>query len=185
MGFVFAQSRRKITIETAARIAQSVPHIGKAGVFVNQPLAEVREIADYCGLNYVQLHGDESPEYCQAVGVPVIKGFSVGPDFGKASTVLYNVEYFLLDSLVAGKSGGTGISFDWCRSREVAGELTKPFLVAGGLTPDNVAEAIRVLTPDGVDVSGGVETGGEKDVEKIRLFIDAARKAEESGRFAK
>ena len=166
------------------KISKSHANIGKVGVFVNQPLTEVREIADCCRLDYVQLHGDESPEYCEAVGVPVIKGFSVSPAFSKAATVPYNVAYFLLDSLVGGQSGGTGISFDWCRSRDLAGELTKPFLVAGGLTPDNVAEAIRILTPAGVDVSGGVETGGEKDFEKIRLFITAARKAKERGSFA-
>jgi len=175
IGFVFAPSRRRIEVDQAALIAAQVPDIGKVGVFVNQPLAEVKEIAEKCCLSYVQLHGEESPEYCCQVGVPVIKGVSVGDGFDAGEVNRYQVEYVLLDTYMAGQSGGTGASFDWQKAKEVIGDIKRPFFVAGGLNSGNVQEAIRLLHPEGVDVSGGVETQGEKDVEKIRLFIETVK----------
>lgn len=148
-------------------------------MFVNQPLQQVQEIADCCRLDYVQLHGDETPEYCRLINRPVIKAFRVGNNFNAAKIEAYQVDWLLLDSFVAGQAGGTGVAFDWQRTRELIRPIEKPILVAGGLTPENVAEAIRILTPRGVDVSGGVETNGIKDSEKIRRFITAARAAQE------
>lgn len=178
IGFVFAPSRRQISVTQAAVIAQSVPKVGKVGVFVNSSLAEVQEIAEVCKLDFVQLHGEESPDYCRNVGVPVIKAFQVGADFAIHKISSYDVERILLDTLVVGQVGGTGKVFDWQQGTALIAQLQQPVLVAGGLTPDNVGEAIRLMKPQGVDVSGGVETVGSKDSEKIRQFIQAVRRNE-------
>ena len=178
IGFVFAPSRRQISVTQAAVIAQSVPKVGKVGVFVNSPLADVQEIAEVCKLEFVQLHGEESPDYCRNIGVPVIKAFQVGADFAVHKISSYYVEQILLDTLAAGQVGGTGKAFDWQQGADLIAQIHQPVLVAGGLTPDNVGEAIRLMKPQGVDVSGGVETGGSKDNEKIRQFIQAVRRSE-------
>lgn len=179
IGFVFANSRRKIEVATAATISTALKGPGKVGVFVNQPLSEVLEIADRCRLDYLQLHGGESQEYCRALNRPIIRAFRVGPDFTSATVADYPADYLLLDSFVPGQPGGTGIPFDWGSVRFLIGRPRQKFLVAGGLTPDNVSEAIKILNPDGVDVSGGVETDGVKDSGKIRRFITAVRSAAE------
>ncbi len=179
IGFVFAASKRKIDVASAAAIAPAVKGPGKVGVFVNQPLSEVLEIADRCRLDYLQLHGNESPDYCRSLNRPLIRACRVGPDFTPAAVADYPADYLLLDSFVPGQPGGTGIAFDW---QAISLRIIRPrqkFLVAGGLTPENVSEAIRILNPDGVDVSGGVETEGAKDSGKIRRFIAAARSAAE------
>ena len=179
IGFVFANSKRKIDVATAATISAAVKGPGKVGVFVNQPLSEVLEIADHCRLDYLQLHGEESPDYCRSLNRPVIRACRVGPDFTPAAVTDYPADYLLLDSFVPGQSGGTGIPFDWRAVSLRIGRPRQKFLVAGGLTPENVPDAIRILNPDGVDVSGGVETDGVKDPDKIRRFIAAARSAAE------
>jgi len=179
IGFVFADSKRKIDVATAATISAAVKGPGKVGVFVNQPLSEVLEIADRCHLDYLQLHGEESPDYCSSLNRPVIRACRVGPDFPPAAAADYPADYLLLDSFVPGQPGGTGIPFDWRAVSLRIGRPRQKFLVAGGLTPENVSDAIRILNPDGVDVSGGVETDGVKDSGKIRRFIAAARSAAE------
>jgi phosphoribosylanthranilate isomerase len=168
-------------VATAARLAEQAGALGKVGVFVDEPLAVVREIAGSCRLDYVQLHGSEPPEYCRAVGLPVIKAVRAGPDFNINDVANYDVAMLLLDSFAPGQAGGTGKTFDWLQVQAAVGQLGKPFLVAGGLTPENVAEAVAVLRPSGVDVSGGVETGGAKDSHKIGRFIAAARAVEGGG----
>jgi phosphoribosylanthranilate isomerase len=178
MGFVFAESKRRIDMEKAVEIGQQVKGVGKVGVFVNRPLKEVQEIAQCCQLDFVQLHGEETPDYCQSVGRPVIKAFRVGRDFSIEKCKAYPVEWILLDSFTPGQYGGTGITFNWQSIRSFASQLPSPVMIAGGLTPENIEEAIFTLSPKGIDVSGGVETNGKKDVEKIRKFIIAARKAE-------
>lgn len=178
IGFVFAPSRRRIDVSLAAEIAATAPRIGKVGIFVDQPLKEVQRIAEQCDLDFVQLHGSESPSYCQAIQRPVIKAFRVGSDFPASILQDYaNCAYLLFDSFVAGQSGGTGIPFDWNMGKSKIGRLQQRFLIAGGLNPENVMAAIRTLHPDGVDVSGGVESNGAKDLDKIRRFIAAARLA--------
>ncbi len=179
IGFVFADSRRKIDMTTAAAISAAVKGPGKVGVFVNQPLSEVLEIADFCHLDYLQLHGEESPEYCRSLNRPVIRACRVGPDFTPATLADYPADYLLLDSFVPGQPGGTGLTFDWRSVSLRIGRPRQKFLVAGGLTPENVSEAIHILNPDGVDVSGGVETDGVKNPGKISRFIAAARSAAE------
>ena len=179
IGFVFADSKRKIDVATAAAISAAVKGPGKVGVFVNQPLSEVLEIADCCHLDYLQLHGEESPDYCRSLNRPVIRACRVGPDFTPAAVADYPADYLLLDSFVPGQPGGTGLTFDWRSVSLRIGRPRQQFLIAGGLTPENVSEAIHILNPDGVDVSGGVETNGAKDPDKIRRFIAAARSAAE------
>ena len=153
------------------------------GVFVNQPVEEVRRIAVACGLDYVQLHGDESPDYCRSLGLPFIKAFRVAAKDGEediarrmeAYLAVYPEAIFLLDAHVEGIYGGTGRSWDWGRAARLA--LRHPVLAAGGLTPENVAGAVQAIYPWGVDVSSGVETDGMKDVAKIKAFIEAVRNA--------
>ena len=161
----------------AEKIACQVGGIGKVGVFVNAPLHEVHNIAARCKLDFVQLHGDESPEYCRLVNVPVIKAVRVTANFDLAVLAYYDVEWILLDSFVAGQQGGTGITFDWQQAEVLRKQIKSPLFVAGGLTAENVGEAVRILSPEGIDVSGGVETNGRKDIRKIQQFLLAARKA--------
>jgi len=175
IGFVFAQSRRRIDIEMAEHISTTVTGVGKVGVFVNTPLAQVQEIAQRCKLDFVQLHGDESPEFCRLVKYPVIKAVGVGADFNPLALLSYDVEWVLFDSLVPGQQGGTGIPFDWNKAKTIREQIQTPLFVAGGLTADNVGDAVRILSPQGIDVSGGVETDGQKDLEKIKQFLMAAR----------
>ncbi|MEN6566477.1 MAG: phosphoribosylanthranilate isomerase [Veillonellales bacterium] len=177
IGFVFAPSRRRISPEAACRIACQVKGIGKVGVFVDAPLNQVREIAEKCNLDYVQLHGQESPEYCRGAGRPVIKGIRVKAELKLAEISRYAVDWILCDSFIPGKTGGTGVSFDWKAAGESCRQIKSRLLLAGGLTEANVTEAIRLFEPAGVDVSGGVETNGIKDIGKIRRFIAAAKTA--------
>lgn len=175
LGFVFAPSRRYIDPEEAARISRSIPEINKVGVFVDSPLDEVQRIAKLCQLKYVQLHGSESPEYCQAVGVPVIKAFRTHPGLTAEEVNQFPAAYILLDSYVPGQVGGTGQTMDWQSIRRRFAAVRSPLLLAGGLTAANVITAITVFKPDGVDVSGGVETDGSKDIAKIKEFIQTVR----------
>lgn len=144
---------------------------------MDAPLAEVQEIARRCKLDFVQLHGNESPEYCRLVKVPVIKAVRVGANFHPVALTAYDVEWILFDSFVPGQQGGTGITFDWQQAQIMRQQIKKPLFVAGGLTAENVGEAIRILSPEGIDVSGGVETNGRKDIEKIKQFLITARRA--------
>nr|WP_145101367.1 phosphoribosylanthranilate isomerase [Sporomusa sp. KB1] len=178
LGLVFAPSKRRITLEQAQKISRQVSGIKKVGVFVNAPLSEVQSVARECRLDYVQLHGDESPEYCSQVGYPVIKAFRISPEFSVTAFTGYQPAWTLFDSFSVGQQGGTGIAFDWQQAQVLVQQAPRPLLAAGGLTPDNVAEAIQVLKPDGVDVSGGVETNGIKDTAKIERFIAAVRRTE-------
>jgi phosphoribosylanthranilate isomerase len=136
----------------------------------------VQDIVRTCRLDYVQLCGDESPEYCKAVGYPVIKVAKVPPSGIVPDMSAYKVDYLLLDTFIAGSHGGTGKTFAWQEARKAIKEgMGAPIIVAGGLTPKNVAQAIIEARPQGVDVSGGVETDGVKDIDKIAGFIKAAQ----------
>ncbi len=162
--------RRYVAPETARVIARALPpFVARVGVFVDEEASTISRIADLVCLDALQLHGDESPEFCRQFTLPVIKGVKVrGPeslrDLGR-----YRVAAFLLDTLVPGEAGGTGQRFDW--SLAVPVKQAGPVILSGGLTVDNVAEAIRAAEPYAVDVASGVETGGEKDPDKIRAFI--------------
>ena len=193
LGLVFAPSKRQLAPQEARRIAEAVRKANNAieivGVFVNTPPAEVNQTAAFCRLDRVQLSGDESWEYCREITLPIIKALRVGRQRPEeicatltAGASLLSPKRFiaLLDSQVKGKYGGTGTRFNWRTAEQVARRF--PTIIAGGLEPDNVAEAIKTVAPWGVDVSSGVEVGGVKDVAKIRAFIEAARRADENKR---
>lgn len=174
VGFVFAPGPRQVTPEQARAISAALPSsVLKIGVFVDAPLPRVQEIARYCRLDAVQLHGTESPAYCRAVGRPVIKAFSVGAGHMPEMPGNYEVEAILLDTYVPGCTGGTGKTFDWSLTQKL--KCPQRVILAGGLNAANVQEAIRVARPYGVDVSSGVETNGQKDKEKIWEFIKKAK----------
>ena len=147
------------------------------GVFAGQSVSEVNDIADAAGLDLVQLSGGESADFVRQVERPVLRAVHIAPETS-AEDVYDTVNGMraaglLLDTASARAMGGTGEAFDWEVAAEVAGRL--PFLLAGGLTPENVADAVAQVQPWGVDVSSGVETDGAKDVEKVRAFIRAAK----------
>ncbi len=195
VGFVFAPSRRQVTPERAQALIMGLPDtIAKVGVFVDADPAEVNRIAAYAGLTHVQLHGDEPPEQIDAIDYPVIKAFRVkGPEDLTRLPAYRKAVGLLLDPYVEGQHGGTGQTLrDWGLVRKAAEilreaglELSGPadpltpgrpkLILAGGLTPENVDEAIAQADPGGVDVSSGVETNGEKDLDKIYDFVDMAK----------
>lgn len=179
IGVVFAPGRRHVSIPQARAIAEAARSTGRpveiVGVFVNMPPDEVNGIARECGLDRVQLSGDESMDYCVGIEKPVIKAVRVGikmPALEADSGVLY-----LLDTHIEGHYGGTGKTFDWSLAQNLSRRF--PIMLAGGLSPNNVAQAVREVKPWGVDVSSGVETDGVKDMKKIRAFIEAARRADD------
>jgi phosphoribosylanthranilate isomerase len=190
IGLVFAPSQRQVSPAQAREIASAVKKSSDAtkvvGVFVNTPSSQVNELADFCSLDWVQLSGDESWEYCRKVVRPVIKAIRIDQQSSEelyaelsAGSKSLPAQGFitLLDSRVESKYGGTGKSFDWTLVQQVTKRF--PVIVAGGLDPKNVARLIERVSPWGVDVSSGVETGGVKDIAKIKAFIEAVRKADE------
>ncbi|MCJ7669674.1 MAG: phosphoribosylanthranilate isomerase [Dehalococcoidia bacterium] len=190
IGLVFAPSQRQVSPARACEIASAVKKSSNTtkvvGVFVNAPSSQVNELADFCALDWVQLSGDESWEYCREVVRPVIKAIRIDQqspeklyaELSVGSKLLPTQGFItLLDSRVEGKYGGTGESFNWNLAQRVTKRF--PVIIAGGLDPKNVARLIERVAPWGVDVSSGVETGGVKDTAKIKAFIEAVRKADE------
>jgi len=143
---------------------------------VNAPAESVRAIAEQCGLDTLQFHGEETPDYCQKfAGFKVWKALPVKDRTSLIRFTSYEVDVWLLDAYVPGKHGGTGETFKWDLA-VVAKELGRPIILAGGLTPENIAEAVRQVQPWGVDVSSGVELfPGRKDAAKVQEFIRAAK----------
>jgi phosphoribosylanthranilate isomerase len=181
LGFVFCEtSPRCLSLPTAARIIQELPpFVSKVGVFVNAPEAMIRTVLQQCGIDTVQLHGDESPEFCRRFGCKVIRAFRVRDEHTLERAVEYKGHAWLLDSFVPGQTGGTGKVFNWDLARRAVA-LCPGVILAGGLTPANVAEAVRQVRPYAVDVSSGVESKpGKKDHQRVRDFIRAAKSAEE------
>jgi phosphoribosylanthranilate isomerase len=176
IGFIFArESRRYITPKDARSICAAVDVVKKVGVFVDTDPAEMNEIAAYCGLDYVQLHGHEPAETARRVERPVIKAYRCGDDFDADAANAYPAEIILVDSYAPGAAGGTGAAFAWeDAAREIA-RMTKPVLIAGGLTAENARAAIEIFHPFGLDVSGGLEENGEKSIAKIAVFMAAVR----------
>jgi phosphoribosylanthranilate isomerase len=174
----YAGSPRHISSETAQEIARNLPlSVIRVGVFVDPEPSEVFAAIQACGLNVLQFHGAETPEFCRQFGIMTMKAFRIRDAESLAPVSSFNTDAFLLDSHVSGKAGGTGEKFNWDLAVE-AKKLGRPVFLAGGLTPENVAEALRAVQPYGVDVSSGVEISpGKKDPEKIRAFIAAARSA--------
>jgi len=179
LGFVFYNnSPRFMTISAVAGIFKKAPlRIMRAGVFVNAPKDFVLRAVTECGLSLLQFHGDESPEFCTQFGVMSMKAFRIHDAETLKELPKYSTDAWLLDACSAEKPGGTGEKFNWELAIE-AQKFGRPVFLAGGLTPENVADAIRRVRPFGVDVSSGVESApGKKDHQKIRDFIAKVRKA--------
>lgn len=183
LGFVFApQSPRYIRPEDAASIIEALPpFVTAVGLFMDADEAEVRSVLSRCHLGVLQFHGKESPEFCERFSMPFLK--AIGMADGE-SPAQYMARYpraqgFLLDSHRLGQVGGTGETFDWDAIPE---SLNRPWLLAGGLAPDNVARAIEITHPYGVDVSSGIEAGkGIKDHAKMASFVKEVRRVERNG----
>ena len=192
LGFVFVPGvGRQITQQRAAAIIEDYRHvIGTAGprlvgLFADQPVEDVNRIVRSCGLDLAQLCGYEPPDYWEQVEVPIIRQVKVRERPSRCDTIddaLRQVGQVasrghtpLLDRHEFGRLGGTGRTFDWTIASDVARKYE--FLLAGGLTPDNVGQAIATVDPWGVDVSSGVETDGAKDKDKIVLFAEQVRQA--------
>jgi len=186
LGFIFYEkSPRNVYPDFVRAVISKVPpFVDCVGVFVDRDREEVQEIIEYCGLSHAQLHGKESPKYCERVErftspCHVIKAFRVGNNSKKEDFSPYDnlVHGYLLDTYKKGSAGGTGTSFDW-RIIEAL-ELQRPMILAGGLSPDNVENAICNVSPFGVDVNSGVEVEpGIKDHEMIKEFVRIVRQAD-------
>jgi phosphoribosylanthranilate isomerase len=189
LGFVFAPSRRRVLPAVAARLCDVVSHMPRrpmlVGVFVDEPRDVVNAIARDCGLDAVQLSGDETATYAKNIDYPVIRTVGVARESSSSGVLAFAASYreragreirFLLDAASGMARGGTGATFDWEVARQVAARC--PVMVAGGLTPANVADLVRRAVPWGVDVSSGVEQGGRKNPVLIQAFVAAVRAAE-------
>lgn len=156
-------------------IADLPPFVTPVGVFVNASEVHIDVVVKLAGLRAIQLHGDEPPEACLGHSVPVIRVLRVGQDFDAETMPSYLVDTFLLDTAKTGSYGGTGKTFDWSRAKEA--KAFGRIILAGGLNPDNVAEAIDEVAPYAVDTSSGVEIEpGKKDHEKVRKFLEVAKR---------
>ena len=174
LGFVFyGPSSRYVSPEHAQTLTRSVPaFVTRVGLFVNEEAETVQRIFEIARLNLIQYHGEESPEFCDAIGLPYIKAFRVrkGMDLRPEMDRYPNASGFLLDAYVKGQPGGTGERFDW----ELIPQSHAPIILAGGLTPDNAKDAIDQVAPWALDVSGGIETKpGRKDPDKMARFMNA------------
>jgi phosphoribosylanthranilate isomerase len=176
IGFVFwVESPRFIEPQEAKRIASEIPpFVTTVGVFVNEPADRINRLVHSVGLDCVQLHGEEPHEACKGLEAKVIKAVRVSGEKDLEGLDRYDVFAFMLDTFREGVQGGTGKTFDW--DIAVKAKRLGAVILSGGLTPDNVVDAIRHVRPYGVDVSSGVEREpGKKDPEKIRKFIDKVR----------
>ena len=167
IGFVFAPSKRQVTVEQATELAKFIPsHVRKVGVFVSPSRAELLEAVDKVGLDLVQVHGQVADDLFEDLPCASIQAVQVDGDGHVPNS---QADYLLFDAPVA----GSGQTFDWGRLDTT--ELAQPFFIAGGLNENNVARAIQHFSPFAVDVSSGVETDGQKDYEKIRRFIERVK----------
>ncbi len=171
-------SPRHVSVGRAGEIHRALPpHISRVGVFVNADAAEVTQAIAACGLSILQFHGEETPEFCRQFPLMTVKAFRVSDAQSLSPLQKYATDAWLLDAHIPDARGGTGTRFNWDLAVE-AQKLGRPILLAGGLTPENVGEAIARVQPFGVDVSSGVELApGRKCPEKVRAFVAAARSA--------
>ncbi len=176
IGFIFyRKSKRYIEPQRAHEIISKLPpFITTVGVFVNQGLDEIRSIKDEAEFDLLQLHGDESPDFCKRFGRGVIKTIRVREDINPEEIESYPVRTVLFDTYSTKGYGGTGKSFSWEILRGL--NSSKRIILSGGLSPENVSRAIRIVNPYGVDVSSGVEDyPGKKNPERLKKFIEAVR----------
>jgi phosphoribosylanthranilate isomerase len=178
IGLIFAESPRKVSLEEARKVSIALPeNILKVGVFVDAEPGEVLQIAREVGLDLAQLHGDETPETVAAIrnaGLPVMKAFRVRNTEALGALERYEADLFMLDAWSARARGGTGETFDWGLAKSVKGRGN--IVVSGGLTPENVREAVEFFEPYGVDASSSLEERpGKKSGERVRRFVRAAK----------
>lgn len=182
IGLVFAKSPRKVSLEQAREIVFALPPLVQSvGVFVNETPGRIEEAVAFCGLDLVQLHGDEPPELCAALAPRVIKAWRVRGEADIEALRVYEhtVRAFVLDAWSSKVRGGTGDTFDWSLAATANQRLQRPIVLAGGLNPENVSLAIGQARPWGVDVSSGVEAApGRKDPARVERFIRAVRSCE-------
>jgi phosphoribosylanthranilate isomerase len=181
LGFIFYEkSPRRMTIPAVAEISKKLPpFVMRVGVFVNAPEELVTRAIGECSLGLLQFHGDEPPEFCTRFGLMSMKAFRIRDAESLKELPKYSTEAWLLDAYSAENLGGTGEKFNWDLAVE-AQKFGKPVFLAGGLTPENVAAAVRKVQPFGVDVSSGVESSpGKKDHAKVCAFIANVRQAEQ------
>lgn len=179
LGFVlYAPSPRAVTAEQAALLIKEVPaFVTTVALFVNESAEEIQRVLSICSFDLLQFHGDESPEFCRQFNRPYMKAIRVrsADDIHSAVQQYPDTKALLLDAYVENLPGGTGLAFDW----RLIPQLSVPWVLAGGLNPTNVAEAINQVTPFAVDISGGVEASkGIKDRKKIQEFISEVRNVE-------
>ncbi|AOH54138.1 N-(5'-phosphoribosyl)anthranilate isomerase [Peribacillus muralis] len=173
IGFIFAESSRKVAPELIGEFGKELPgHIKKVGVFSNQTEQEVIRIAEVAGLDFIQLHGNEPASFASRMPLPVIKAFAIRSETDLEKLQEYPAEFLLVD-LPKGSSG-KGLTLDWDMIRE-ANLPRRKLILAGGLTPENVRNAISAVSPIAVDVASGVETNGLKDSLKMKAFINEAK----------
>ncbi|UCC60047.1 MAG: phosphoribosylanthranilate isomerase [Dehalococcoidia bacterium] len=182
LGYIFARSPRQVTPELVKGIiAKLPPFVCNVGVFVNNDIAEVRETISFCGLDMVQLHGDEDPDYCAALFPKSIKVFTSTNLPAQGDLKRYQVAAFMLDIEKGATIKDTEQRKLWYLARDIAGLY--PIVLAGGLTPENVGRAIETARPYAVDVSSGVESApGKKDHEKLGIFIQVAKQTQSGGK---
>ena len=174
VGFVFAPSKRQVSPKEAKAIIDLLDcDIQTVGVFVNAGLDELKETQETCGLDILQLSGEETPALCAQLSARVWKGFRVKSEQTLAIANGYRTEAYLLDGYDAGIHGGTGKSFDWRMAKNF--DFNAPLVAAGGINKYNVCEVIDILSPMAVDVSSAVETDGYKDADKIARLIGKVR----------
>lgn len=182
IGLVFCPSPRRVSPDQARIIRRRLPlSVVVVGVFQDESVSRVRDVADFCRLDAVQLHGDETPEMCRAVDMPVIKAVRIRDKASLNAAHVYrgSVRAVLLDAWHPTYGGGTGRKFDWNLAAG-AGAEGFPLIIAGGLTPENVISAVAVVRPRGVDVCTGVESRpGVKDPLLVRRFLEQSRKSAE------
>jgi len=183
VGLVFAQrSTRRLTIEQASALRAGIADgIEVVALFMDNDAAHVQRVIDEVRPTLLQFHGSEDEAFCAAFGVPYMKAVAMGGEVATDALSRHPAAVaLLLDSHAAGGAGGTGHRFDWSRIPQNSG---RPFLLAGGLHPDNVFEAVSAVHPWGVDVSSGIESApGEKDAAKMRRFVEEVRRADDSSR---
>lgn len=185
LGFVFAKSKRKITISQAKKIVQSIKQpVQTVGVFVNENISTMESIAKQVGLTMIQLHGDESPEIISQLSLPTIKAFPI--DQLKTIDInQYPGDYLLIDSQRTTYYGGSGKTFDWELLKHNKQINFNRLILAGGLSADNVQLALQTVHPAGVDVSSGVEMKGKKDQQKMIDFVKQVKNIQGGDNFDK
>ena len=179
IGMVFAKSPRQIDFDVGLKIVKSLPpFVQTIAVFVNPSEHEVEKAINKCGIDMIQLHGTESPDFCKKFANRVIKAWRVKgiEDINLLKSYETTVRGFLLDTWVKDQMGGTGKTFDWSFAKEAVNQLSKSVILAGGLTPENVGDAVKLVKPWGVDASSSLEIEpGLKDINKVKVFIESAK----------